>query len=615
MSPQEPIAIDTETGLIRPGLLAPPLVCVSVAHESGVELVHQSESREWITAMLESDRLLVGHNIAYDFGVIAARFPELLPLIFAKYERGEITDTEIREKLLHIAMGCYRKYERTDGRWVHLSYSLAACAERHLSIVLEKDGLSSWRLRYQELIDVPIVWWPQEAVSYALDDATATRGVYLSQREGDDHGWLEDEHRQARAAWWLHLMSCWGLRTDAAGVRAFAQEIQADHDRVAADLIAAGLMRKTGSRDTKAAASRMRSVCAVKGIAVVLTPTGKPKLDADCCESTGDPILEGYARISSLKKQLSTDVPLLEQGTSTAIQPRFEVLLETGRTSSSPNVQNLPRKGGMRECFVPREGNVFAAADYAQFELRTVAQVCLNVFKSSRLADALNAGFDPHLEIARRILGITYEDALKAKHEPDVDNARQVGKVGNFGFPGGLGIARFVTFARKQYGVEITEQEAAALKDYWLQAWPEFRDYFKWVGDQCDERVPRIKHHFSNRFRGNVSFCEACNSFFQGLAADAAKAAGFLIARACYVEPGSPLFGCRPVNFVHDEFILEAPEHRAADAAVELARLMVLGASPFLPDVPPLAEPYLMRRWSKKAGPIFKDGRLIPWAA
>ena len=608
----EPIAFDTETERIRPGCLAPRLVCLSVAHEDGVELVHHTEALPWVETLLESDRLLVGHNVAYDFGVLVSAWPHLMPLVFAKYERNEVTDTGIREKLLHIAMGIYRGFERTDGRWTKLLYSLEALAERHLEKVLQKDGTNSPRLRYAEVRDIPLEWWPEEFRSYAIEDATIPREIYRLQEEGRD--WLEDEYRQSRAEWWLHLMSCWGLRTDAKGVEQFAREIQREHDDTAHMLIQEGLMRENGSRNTKAAYRRMVEVCEAEGLEVITTKTGKPKLDADCCERSGDPVLRGYAQISSLKKKLSTDVPLLEQGVSIPIQPRFETLLETGRTSSSPNVQNLPRKGGMRECFVPREGNVFAAADYSQFELRTVSQVCLNVFGFSKQAEALNAGFDPHLEIARRIVGCSYQEALERKAEPDVDNARQVGKVANFGFPGGLGIARFVDYARIGYGVEVTEEQAAALKSYWFEAWPEFRDYFQWVGSQCDQSVPRIRQFYSERYRANVSFCEACNSFFQGLAADAAKAAGFLIAKACYVDRSSPLFGCRPVNFVHDEFIVEAPEDQASDAAVELARLMVEGASPFLPDVPPLAEPYLMRRWSKRAKPVFgPEGRLIPW--
>jgi DNA polymerase I-like protein with 3'-5' exonuclease and polymerase domains len=87
-----------------------------------------------------------------------------------------------------------------------------------------------------------------------------------------------------------------------------------------------------------------------------------------------------------------------------------------------------------------------------------------------------------------------------------------------------------------------------------------------------------------------------------------------MISRACYVEPASPLYGSRVVNFVHDEFVLECPEERAAEAAEELGRLAALGARPFLPDVKMEVEPLLCRRWNKRAKQKRgADGRLVPW--
>jgi DNA polymerase I-like protein with 3'-5' exonuclease and polymerase domains len=606
MNRENPIAWDTETALIAPGLQAPPLVCVSIADGLDAELVHHTEAREWIVGLLESDRVLVGHNVAFDFGVVAAVWPDLMPLIFDKYSRGEITDTMLRQKLIDIASSS-RGFKR---------YTLEELARRWLRKPLDKD---TWRTRYGELFDVPVAWWPQGARDYAIEDARTTLEIWRSQESQNRH--LADEFRQARAAWWLHLMRCWGMRTDGAAVEALATRLQDRHDTLEAGLVSAGLMRADGTRNTKAAQARMRDVCKRKGLALVVTPKGAPKLSHEVCEAVGDELLEHYAEVSGLKTKLSNFVGLLRKGTSTPIQPYVNTLLETGRTSMSPNVQNLPRKGGVRECFVPRPGNVFAAADYSGFELRTVSQVMLTtgVCSRSKLADALNAGFDPHLEIARRIVGCSYDEAARrlADGDDEIDTARQVGKVANFGFPGGLGVRTFVLYAKKGYGVTITEDEAAALKRYWFEAWPEFVPYFAWISNQCESGPAKIEQVFVQRYRGGCSYCEAANSMFQGLASDAAKHAGFLVARACYVDTSSPLFGARIVNFVHDELIVEVrDDERASDAAEELARLMIEGASKFLPDVPPLAVPYLMRRWSKGAKPVRNDeGRLIPWAA
>jgi len=54
---------------------------------------------------------------------------------------------------------------------------------------------------------------------------------------------------------------------------------------------------------------------------------------------------------------------------------------------------------------------------------------------------------------------------------------------------------------------------------------------------------------------------------------------------------------------------------RAAEAAEELSRLMVLGASEWIPDIKMAAEPCLMRVWSKDAKTLRDThGRLLPWA-
>ncbi|MBX3215224.1 MAG: hypothetical protein KF850_24525, partial [Labilithrix sp.] len=275
---------------------------------------------------------------------------------------------------------------------------------------------------------------------------------------------------------------------------------------------------------------------------------------------------------------------------------------------------------GAREAFIPRPGRVFAQADFPQLELYTLAQCCVSWLGKSRLADALNAGLDPHLSVAALILGTTYEDAKKNKATREVKEARGAGKVANFGFPGGLGIDSLVSYAKKSYGVVLTREQAKRLKEHWFEAWPEMPHYFARINALCDNAANRavVETLFTKRIRGNATYCAACNNGFQALGADCAKNAGWRIARAAYVDQASPLFNARIVAFIHDEFIAEVDDAPSAhDAAHELARLMVEGANVYLPDVPiPMSkmEPLLMRRWSKKAEPRFgKEGRLVPW--
>jgi len=601
------VSFDTETELIRPGRHAPPLVCVQYAfsQSNNYGVIHQSEAKAFVQELLEGPELIVGFNIAFDMSVVCAEWPDLIPLVFDKYWRNEITCCELREKLIHLARGHLRWLRLGGGQVRHLVYSLDEVAELRLGIKMSAE----WQLKFAELRNVPLSFWPKEAIDYATGDVTVPLQIYESQ-EADAH-FLDDQFRSARAAFWLQLMSCWGMRVDEPSVREFARKTQQEYDAIKLELMAAGLVRRDGSRNVKAVQRRvLAAYVAKKAKTIPATKTGI-KTDSDTCERSGDPLLKKYSDFSSLGKTLSTDVKLLSRG---LIQTRFEPLAETGRTTSSPNVQNWPTDEGMRECIKAPLGWVFAVSDYSAFELRTWSQLCLKYLGVSRMSEFLNGGGDPHCELASKMLGISYLDAVNefnADRKGRVYKPRQASKAGNFGFPGGLTPPPFKEYARKNYGVDLTLERCEECRAHWLSAWPESQLWLDWVGDLGDT----ILHPCSNRYRGDVSYTQAANGFFQTLAADAAKNAGFLLARACYADPESVLYGCRPFNFVHDEFVTLVPDdERAADAAEEQARIMVAGAAPFLPDVPPVVETLLCRRWSKAAKPVRdKDGRLIPW--
>ncbi len=604
------IAFDTETAPIAPGLLAPPLACVSVAGEGGVALVYWQDE-EQIRELFTGDVELVGHNVAYDCAVIGAQYPELLPLIFEQYEEDGITDTMLRQRLIDIAHGCLGP--RGPGKH---SYSLAALTKRHLDIDLEKD---EWRLKYGALRDVPLEDWPQGAKDYALGDAAATYAVHQAQET--DAYWLKDQYRQARASFALHLMSCWGLTTDQAAVRKFADGVRAERARLCEVLVDAGLKRpprkvggknprvEEGARDMTAARGRMFAVHTESTLP--LTKKGAIALDEDACLKSGDPVLKAWAEFSSAEHRLSTDVPLLER---TLIQARFSSPLETGRTSTSPNIQNLAKEGGIRECFVPRPGYVYAAVDFSQLELHTWAQCCLILLGRSRLAEILNAGEDVHSMIGGQILGLPWQEVKRRsdEKEPKAYRARQCGKVVDFGCPGGMGADRLVV-AATAYGVTLTRDEAASLKNLWRKLLPEAQPWLDYIARLTEKPDARVEQIFSERFRGGLRYTDAANTFFQGLGADAAKGALWLVSKACYVGRDSALFGSRPVNFPHDEVIAEVPEELGHECLQEIERLMIEGATPWLPDVPPRVEGVLMRRWSKQAKRIEQDGRVIAW--
>lgn len=678
------ISLDTETFKAQPGLLAPPLVCTSWATREASGLLHHTESRHYVEQWIKNEHI-IGANIAFDMCVFAAKWPDLLPSIFDAYDNGRITCIIVRQKLIDIGHGQYRGYFTDENKYIPVEYNLQDIARRHdpaidllgkLSgrhdIPLDLDkGDDGWRLRFGELYDVPIEAWPERAKTYALGDSKWPIVCFDGQEKERSNGFLEDEHRQAAADFVLQLMSVWGTKTDPAWVQRLVQTTNRISSQLLNEkLLPHGLVVMTKAtktkpskpkRDTKVAKQRMQDVCTQLGIKIKLTDTGQIALDEDACNATADPVLMAYAQYSSLGTVLSKDIPTLLAGTQYPIQPRYEVLLETGRTSASGdknrkanavrsrygyNVQNIRRLPGIRECFVPRSGFYFADADYDGLELRTVAQVCLLTVGFSRLAESLNRGLDVHLDLATEIIGnITYDfakqvmDGVHGKEwKKKVEDARQLAKVANFGAAGGLsatgrdGNGGLREYARVMFQIQMTAEAAEKLRVDWFKKWPEFTHYFGWLKSLQNQRGEiNIVQFFSNRHRGRCTFTVAANTLFQALGADAAKAALFMVSKACYTEIAcygcggkggdccfgrgiSALYGSRPSLFVHDQIIAEVPVTVAHEAATELGRIMCIEGSKYTPDVPLTTTPCLAMRFSKGAKAKYdQNKRLVPW--
>jgi hypothetical protein len=619
------LTIDCETGLIKPGLLAPPLACVQFAIDDGpvaVAVRHVDPVHDILEELLRQP-LIVGHNIAYDLLVIGREYPDLMPAVFAAYREDRVSDTQVREKLKAIANG-NMWFIRGNG------WSLETLAKRY-KYPGGKDAKDPWRLRYMELSNIPYVQWPEAAKHYAVGDIRATRHVYLGQGDGQIS---PDEFRQARGAWAMHLIGSYGVQTDEEAINEFEKRERDQFEIDKRILYQTSMLEKsTGKRSVKAARERMIKVMAELGDEPALTDKGSIKLDEEACEKSGDPLLNAYQRFGS-RQNLLTRIQALKAGIDAPINPYFDSLIETGRTSCAKGrpgaptngyqVQNMRRVYGERECFVPEAGNVFMASDYDSFELCTLAQCCLWLVGYSRLAEVLREGRDPHLAFGANMLGLSYEDALAIYKNPthprrkEVKRTRQGSKIADFGYPGGMGSASFRDYARG-FGLHITEEESDGLLDGWHNEWPEMAGYFSWVNRQPWRKgrrkdrivqVTDVEQLVSGRRRANITYTTTCNTFFQGLAADAAKDAAFQLVQE--VELGS-LHDWTVWNFVHDEFILEGPEEDGHRASEVVQRIMCESAQRWIPDVPIKATPALMRRWSKDAEAVYRDGVLVPW--
>lgn len=641
------LAFDLETRLIQPGILAPEIACLSWAESSDAKglLADMPAIRKFIEAALKGEAVLVGANIAYDFGCLLAEWPDLLPLVWSKYERGEVHDILIRQTLTAIAEGRLRDGEllarnglrMTDGKGRMTSrYSLDVCVKEVLGRANAKEN-DTYRLRYGEFIGTPLTQWPVEARQYPLDDALNTLLVYQGQT--DEHG--KDQAAQTHTALCLHLSSMWGMRTDPERVAALKVTLEAELAKEKTWAVEAKLVRPDGTKDTEAIRA---AVSRAYGGSPPTTEKGGVSTSRETLADSGDGTLERFAGISKVEKLL-TYVPTLEEAGKAPLNVRCNVLLATGRASYEGMIQLLPRKGGVRECFKAR--GVYSSVDYAAIELSALAQVCLNLQLDSKLAEAINEGLDPHSILGARLAGVPYEEFFRQrKTNPEFKDLRQASKSANFGYPGMMSPPTFVE-AQRRAGASVCQwfdgslsicgerkvaayrgralqtplcyrcvEEASKLRDFYTKTWSEVPKYWDLIS-RALETSDALDQFVSGRTRGGLSGPSAANTLFQGLAADGAKLAVRRLTRAMYLDRESPLYGSRLCVFAHDETIIDipdlGPDHVDA-AAREQSRIMVEAMKVYIPDVEVTAEPALMRYWTKDADKKLDDkGRLIPW--
>lgn len=661
MLDRQPITFDFETALFAPGNSAPRPICLSYAFlgndnegkrkvESGLVVGDDMATtlEKFLDGAIAGKFVLVNFSISYDLIVALEHFPHLAEKIWTVYLIGAVLCVKVREKLLDIADGTHGGERGHKGKTVAKKYNLADLVQRHYKTELDKE---TWRTEYEKLEGIPLEQWPQGAKDYSIEDSVWALELFcLQQTRAIDMRYdLPDQTQQTRGDFALRLMSAWGIRTDGPAVKALAKATEARLAVLKVVLQEGKLIRikrtpkGKESKDMKAIRAMIERTWDGSGPiprtkASDRHPKGQIKTDADTLEFCTDPISDVLHEYNGLEKSASAFIRKMHAGIDFPIHAFFNILVNSGRTScSSPNLQQQPRVPGVRECFIPTalikiaDGNgvpeetVFATCDYDSQELRSWAQICLDLLGDSTLARKYQGDpdFDPHTDFAANMLEINYVEGMRLRSIEDEKllDYRQKSKPANFGFPVGMGFKKFRKYARG-YGLIISEDASKELREDWYAQWPEAKPYFaqinRIVGAGGYGTVIQIR---SQRRRGFCRYTVAANTFFQGLAADASKLALWRVSFECYTgkcwddhSKRSPLYGCRPVIFMHDEIMIVAPISYAAEAAHRLEVVMVQSMEVYTPDIPVRASASLMRRWRKGAKPAHNAaGRLIPY--
>jgi hypothetical protein len=643
-------AWDLETYLIQKRDKAPKPVCASYSKDGNSAGICRVTDPVHRSIWSDPSNIIVGHNLSYDIIALLRWHPDYIPLVIRALSEGRVFDTMIRQAMIHLEKNGGLKYRP------FISLDKLVMKYKGVDITESKKGEDSWRLRYGTLDYTPIEQWPTAAIEYALDDAKHTWDVFAAQ--GGLNNIQPTEVLQVMADVVLQAVGVWGFGVNQqknSEMEVVQRELLKGYEEKIGPRGWWGTGSKKRLADTVVARFSYKQAMMISQVAptygcqfnwdvwqdryqltdlrehltdchnnqvipeyiysdsmhrvsymianvagtlpgIPLTDKGAVKADEETFKKLYDvdPDLERLVDYRHEQKMLSTYIRPFSG--IDAIHPNFTNLNSTGRTSASPGVQTIPRKGGYRSQFCPRPGNKFGTVDYAALELCTLAAAIRHEYPNRRciLGEMIDQGGDAHSYTASLIVSKSYEEVLAGKKDVYKD-ARQGAKAGNFGFPGGLWINAFVAYAENNYGVKFSFDEAKAVRNAWSKAFPEIdSQYLKAHKKLCPRKNDRATSTLINgRSKANCVFTELSNFKFQGLAADGAKLALWQLWSEAmlawyhqniggetygYEFAGSPLADSRISNFVHDEIVMEHPDNEKGASAFERQKELMVSS-------------------------------------
>lgn len=257
----------------------------------------------------------------------------------------------------------------------------------------------------------------------------------------------------------------------------------------------------------------------------------------------------------------------------------------TGRFSSSdPNLQNMPRILGPRECFLARRGRHNWHLDYSQVEMR----MFVHFAKDEHMAAEIDK--DIHLYVATRIYNKPRDQVTKEQ--------RKRAKGTGFGILYGSGPGTQAETLTKK-GLPTTKPEASRIVANFHREFPSVRR----LTNQLKIELARngyIENPFGRRYYIPTKFgYKALNYLCQGTPADLIKRAMVKIWKWLRAEGHWPRV--RLIMTIHDELVIECPPSLAGTIIPQILRMMEDRTTYFVPvtceaEVSP-------KRWSQKLDP------------
>ncbi|HUX29253.1 MAG TPA: DNA polymerase I [Thiobacillus sp.] len=307
-----------------------------------------------------------------------------------------------------------------------------------------------------------------------------------------------------------------------------------------------------------------------KGLPVVRkTPGGAPSTDEETLAllALDHPIARAildYRGMAKLKSTYTDKLPQMVHPVTGRLHTSYsQATAVTGRLSSAePNLQNIPARTAegrrIREAFIAPPGHMLVSADYSQIELRIMAHLS----DDPGLLKAFAEDRDIHTATAAEVFGVPLDEVSS--------DQRRMAKVINFGLI--YGMSAFGLAAQ----LNLERAAAQAYIDRYFARYPGVADYMQrtreaarsqgYVETVFGRRLTLPEINAKNGQRRQGAERAAINAPMQGTAADLIKLA--MIAVQGWLD-GEKL-ASRLLLQVHDELILEVPEHELDRVRTEL---------------------------------------------
>ena len=522
---------------------------IPVGHQKGQQL-DQALVLDALKGPLTDPQIpKIGHNLKYDYVVLARVGLEVSPLSF---------DTMIAEWLINPAS---RNLGLKNLSWVRLDHRMTEIEEL---IGKGKNQIS--------MAAVPI----SDVAAYAADDAAVVlRLMPILQAEMDAAKALplfrDLEMPLIRE---LAAMEMAGIRLDTDFLAGMSDSLGSRLNEIE------GMIHNVVGKTFNINSTQQLSKALFETLG--LSPPEGTRKTASGNYSTAANILEAMQGVHpvvdwvlehrELSKLKSTYVDALPQQvnphTGRVHTSYNQAGSRTGRiASSNPNLQNIPIRteiGRMvRKAFVASPGQQLLAVDYSQVELRIVAHMA----RDEAMIAAFKDGQDIHATTAAAIYGVDLPKVTK--------DQRRHAKAINFGLIYGMsafGLTRTT---------ELTLAESEDFVAAYFRQFPGVKHYLDGIRKQAAQQgyvetllgrrryFPGLVNPSNQQVRMREER-EAINAPIQGTAADIMKVA-MLRVPATLNRAGLPV---KILLQVHDELVLECPTEILQDAAAVVQRVM-----------------------------------------